>query len=302
MISNPIPWPNGAKCAAAITFDMDADSLIHLTHPEDSFRRLAATSELQYGPKVGVPRILDLYERYGLKQTFFIPAWCIERYPDTVDAIVKAGHEVGHHGYVHEHPNERPKDEERYWLQKSIDVIECHTGQRPRGYRAPLYKFSENTLDMLLEEGFTYDASLMGDDIPYLIRSGNKDLVELPSYWGMDDWPPYVHNSDINFEMPVKAPSQAIVAYRDEFDAAWESGGLWIAVWHPFVTGRLARLRAVEGLLQYMIEKGGVWFATMEGIAAHVRSVIDAGDYQPRVDDLPFYDGPVELPTYAVNA
>ena len=302
MISNPIPWPNGAKCAAAITFDMDADSLIHLTHPEDSFRRLAATSELQYGPKVGVPRILDLYERYGLKQTFFIPAWCIERYPDTVDAIVKAGHEVGHHGYVHEHPNERPKDEERYWLQKSIDVIERHTGQRPRGYRAPLYKFSENTLDMLLEEGFTYDASLMGDDIPYLIRSGNKDLVELPSYWGMDDWPPYVHNSDINFEMPVKAPSQAIVAYRDEFDAAWESGGLWIAVWHPFVTGRLARLRAVEGLLQYMIEKGGVWFATMEEIAAHVRSVIDAGDYQPRVDDLPFYDGPVELPTYAVNA
>lgn len=298
MITNPVPWPNGAKCAVAFTFDMDADSLIHLSHPKDSYRRIAVTSELQYGPKVGVPRILDLYKRYNLKQTFFIPAWCIEQYPDTVDAIVKAGHEVGHHGYIHEHPNERSREEEKYWLQKSIDVIKHHTGQRPKGYRAPLYKFSEHSLDLLLDEGFEYDASLMADDIPYLIRSGNRNMVELPSHWGMDDWPPYVHISDINFEMPVRAPSNAIVAYRDEFDAAWENGGLWVAVWHPFVTGRLARLRAVEGLLQYMMEKGDVWFATMEEIADHVRTVTDSGEYTPRVESLPYYDGPIHLPTY----
>lgn len=298
MITNPVPWPNGAKCAVAFTFDMDADSLIHLSHPKDSYRRIAVTSELQYGPKVGVPRILDLYKRYNLKQTFFIPAWCIEQYPDTVDAIVKAGHEVGHHGYIHEHPNERSREEEKYWLQKSIDVIKHHTGQRPKGYRAPLYKFSEHSLDLLLDEGFEYDASLMADDIPYLIQSGNRNMVELPSHWGMDDWPPYVHISDINFEMPVRAPSNAIVAYRDEFDAAWENGGLWVAVWHPFVTGRLARLRAVEGLLQYMMEKGDVWFATMEEIADHVRTVTDSGEYTPRVESLPYYDGPIHLPTY----
>lgn len=298
MIGNPVPWPNGARCAVAFTFDMDADSLLHLSHPKDSYRRVAAITELQYGPKVGVPRILDLYERYNLKQTFYIPAWCIERYPDTVDAIVKAGHEVGHHGYLHEHPNERPVDEERYWLQRGIDVIERHTGQRPRGYRAPLYKFSESTLDLLLEEGFAYDASLMADDIPYLIQSGKGDLVELPSYWGLDDWPPYVHMGDIEFEMPVMAPSNAIVAFRDEFDAAWENGGLWIAVWHPFVSGRLARLRAVEGLLKYMLEKGDVWIASMEEIAAHVRSVTESGAYTPRVEPLPCYPGPVEVPVY----
>ncbi|NQV45403.1 MAG: polysaccharide deacetylase [Rhodospirillales bacterium] len=298
MIKNPVPWPNGARCAVAFTFDMDADSFLHLTHPDDSYRRVATTSELQYGPMVGVPRILDLYQRYNLKQTFYIPAWCIEQYPDTVDAIVKAGHEVGHHGYLHEHPNERPLDEERYWLQRSIDVIERHTGKRPRGYRAPLYKFSENTLDLLLEEGFDYDASLMGDDVPYLIKSEKGQMVELPSYWGLDDWPPYVHMSDIDFMMPIKAPSEAITAFRDEFDAAWESGGLWVAVWHPFVTGRLARLRAVEGLLQYMLEKGDVWIASMEEIAAHVRTVTESGEYKPRVDELPYYRKPVEMPVY----
>lgn len=298
MIRNPVPWPNGAKCAAAFTFDMDADSFLHLSHPEDSYRRVAAISELQYGPKVGVPRILDLYERYGLKQTFYIPAWCIEQYPDTVDAIVKAGHEVGHHGYLHEHPNEGSLEEERYWLQRSIDVIERHTGKRPRGYRAPLYKFSESTLDLLLDEGFAYDASLMADDVPYLIQSDKGDMVELPSYWGLDDWPPYVHMSDIDFMMPIKAPSDAIVAFRDEFDAAWEYGGLWVGVWHPFVTGRLSRLRAVERLLKYMLEKGDVWIAPMEEIAAHVRSVADSGIYSPRVETLPYYDGPVNVPVY----
>ena len=298
MIKNPVPWPNGAKCAVAFTFDMDADSFLHLVHPKDSYRRVAAMSELQYGPKVGVPRILDLYERYDLKQTFYIPAWCIEQYPDTVDAIVKAGHEIGHHGYLHEHPNERPLEEERYWLQRSIEVIESHTGKRPRGYRAPLYKFSENTLDLLLEEGFTYDASLMGDDVPYLVESNKGNLVELPSYWGLDDWPPYVHMSDIDFMMPIKAPSEAIIAFRDEFDAAWENGGLWVGVWHPFVTGRLARLRAVEGLLKYMLEKGDVWIASMEEIASYVRTVTDSGEYTPRVDALPYYRESVDIPKY----
>lgn len=301
MTINAVPWPNGARCAVAFTFDMDADSFLHLTHPGDSYRRIAATSELQYGPLVGVPRILELYRRYNLTQTFYIPAWCIEKYPDTVDAIVKAGHEVGHHGYLHEHPNEGSLAEEKYWLQRSIDVIERHTGKRPRGYRAPLYKFSENTLDLLLDEGFAYDASLMGHDDPYLIRSGKGELVELPSHWGLDDWPPYVHMSDIGFEMPVSAPSDAITGFRDEFDAAWESGGLWVAVWHPFVTGRRARLRAVEGLLRYMLDKGDVWMASMEEIAAHVRKVTDSGDYKPRVDDLPYYREPLDLPSFAGN-
>ncbi|MEQ8665447.1 MAG: polysaccharide deacetylase [Rhodospirillales bacterium] len=298
MIDNPVPWPDGARCAVAFTFDMDADSFLHLTHPNDAHRRVAAISELQYGPKVGVPRILDLYERYGLKQSFYIPAWCIETYPDTVDAIVKAGHEVGHHGYLHEHPNERSLDEERYWLQLGIEIIERHTGKRPRGYRAPLYKFSDNTLDLLLDEGFEYDASLMGDDVPYVIRSKKGDMVELPSHWGLDDWPPYVHMSDIDFMMPIKAPSDAIVAFRDEFDAAWEYGGLWIGVWHPFVTGRLSRMKAVEGLIEYMLDKGNVWIASMEEISAHVRQVIEKGTFRPRVCDLPQYDRPVTIPEF----
>ena len=99
MIQNPIPWPNGAKCAVAITFDMDADSLIHISRPEDSHKRLYPISMGRYGPTVALPRILDTYKRLGIKQSFFIPGWCLEQYPETVEVILKEGHEIGHHGY-----------------------------------------------------------------------------------------------------------------------------------------------------------------------------------------------------------
>jgi len=112
MIRNPVPWPNGAKVACAITFDMDADSLVHLEHPKDSFRRVSTISMLKYGPEVGVPRILEAYRRYGLKQTFFVPAWCIEHYPAAVEAMVRDGHEVAFHGYIHEAPNSLSRKDE----------------------------------------------------------------------------------------------------------------------------------------------------------------------------------------------
>lgn len=293
MIDNPIPWPGGARCAVAITFDMDADSFLHLHRPQDSYRRISTISTLQYGPKVGVPRILQSYRELGLKQTFFVPAWCIEQYPQAVEAMVADGHEIGHHGYIHEHMNEISTEEEAFWLRKSSDIIERYTGRRPRGFRAPLYNFSPTTTDLLIDEGFLYDASLMGSDIPYLLKGERGTLVELPTHWAMDDWPPYVHMSDIDYSMPIRSPQEAVSVYKAEFDAIWEHGGLLVAVWHPFVSGRLARWQEAVRFIEYMQNRGGVWFATMEEIALHVREVQKRGDVPLREDRMPPYPGPV---------
>jgi len=293
MIENPVPWPDGARCAAAITFDMDADSLLHLEHPEDSITRVSGLSMLRYGPEVAVPRIVETYKRFGIKQTFFVPAWCIEQYPKAIETMLEGGHEVAHHGYIHENPTAAGREEEAYWLLRSIEIIERATGQRPRGWRAPLYNFSDNSADLLVEEGFLYDASLMGDDIPYLLDNGAATVVELPGHYVLDDWPHYQASRDFGYMMSIKPARLATEVYREEFDAMWQYGGLWIAVWHPFLSGQLARWRATEGLIEYMHEKGGVWFATLEEIAAHVRQVIDDGNWTPRVDRLPYYDGPI---------
>ena len=69
----------------------------------------------------------------------------------------------------------------------------------------------------------------------------------------------------------------------------------WIAVWHPFASGRLSRWAEVEKLIEYMLDKGDVWFAKLEDIAAHVAKCIDDKTFQPRIDRLPFYDEPIEI-------
>ena len=150
----------------------------------DSIKRVSTISMLRYGPQVGVPRILEAYRRYGLKQTFFVPAWCIEQYPAAVEGMVKDGHEVGFHGYIHEAPNSLSKSDEQYWMQRSIDTIVKHTGKRPRGNRSPLYNFSNNTADLLIEEGFLYDSSLMGDDVPYLAENEKGRIGRTPDQLG----------------------------------------------------------------------------------------------------------------------
>jgi peptidoglycan/xylan/chitin deacetylase (PgdA/CDA1 family) len=293
MIANPVPWPNGAKVAVAITLDMDADSLVHLEHPADSHNRVSTISMLRYGPEIGVPRILETYRRYGLKQTFFIPGWCVEQYPRAIDGIVAGGHEIGFHGYIHEAPNGLSREEELYWLRRSIGVIEKASGKRPRGARSPLYNFSAHTAELLIEEKFVYDASLMGDDVPYILHCTNGELVELPSHWALDDWPPYVHSIDLNYMMQVMAPDRAMEIFMAEFEAMRHcGGGLWIAVWHPFVSGRLARWLRVEKMIDQMLETGEVWFATLEEIALHIKDCTAKGTYQPRIDRLPYYDGP----------
>ncbi len=289
MIRNPIPWPNGARCACAITFDMDADSLIHISRPKDGHDRLYPISMGRYGPTVAVPRILDTYRRLGLKQSFFIPAWCIEQYPEAVEAMLKDGHEIGHHGLIHEDPIETKGEDQRVAFEKALDIHKRRIGRSPRGYRAPVYNVTQQVIDLLVEHKFLYESSLMADDIPYLMKTDKGELWEAPVHWGTDDWPPFAHYAEIDYMMPVKAPSEGLKAFWEEFDAQYEAGGFWIGIWHPFLTGRLARWRQVEQWLEHTLTTKSVWFAPLEEIIGHVKKVTEDGSYTPRVERLPYY-------------
>jgi peptidoglycan/xylan/chitin deacetylase (PgdA/CDA1 family) len=283
MIRNPIPWPNGARCACAITFDMDADSLIHISRPKDGHDRLYPITMGRYGPTVAVPRILDTYRKFSLKQSFFIPAWCIEQYPEAVEAILKDGHEIGHHGLIHEDPIETKGEAQKIAFEKAMDIHMRRIGRAPRGYRAPVYNVTQQVIDLLIENKFLYESSLMADDIPYLMKTTRGELWEAPVHWGTDDWPPFAHYAEIDYMMPVKAPSEGLKAFW------YEAGGFWMGIWHPFLTGRLARWRQVEQWLEQTLETKNVWFAPLEQIIGHVKKVTADGSYTPRVEELPYY-------------
>ena len=289
MPDRPIPWPNGARCAAAITFDCDATRLMHLAYPDTAYSRISGLSWLQYD-RIAVPEIVKLFDRHGIRQTFFVPAWCIERYADTLRPIVESGHEVGHHGYLHESPNKQTREGERYWLEYGAKIIEDFAGQRPVGFRAPWADYSEHTTDLLAEAGFVYDSTLMHDHLPHILRSRSGDIVEIPIDLTMDDWAHFAHSPDFMYLMQPSSPDRAAEVFMAEFDAAYEHGGAWVPVCHPMVTGRPARLRRLGKMIEEIKSRGDVWFATLAEIATHIRSTFDAGTYDARVVEMPFYE------------
>jgi peptidoglycan/xylan/chitin deacetylase (PgdA/CDA1 family) len=300
MIANPIPWPDGARCAVAMTWDMDADSAFNWYNRDTADNLVATQSYTRYDPLIAIPRLVAQFAKIGMKQTFFVPGWVIEKYPAQIELLLANGHEIGLHGYLHERSNELSQEDERYWLGRGVDAYVKRIGRGPRGWRAPSFAFSKFSLGYLLDAGFEYDSSLMGDDIPYAVSDGTRSLLEFPIDWTLDDFPHYAHNRDFRFMMPISSPTRAMEVFRSEFDAAWENGALWISIWHPFLSGRLARFTAVLQLLDYMKSKGGVWFARLEDVCDHVARVTKEKQWQPRIETLPLYRSP--LPEFSKAA
>lgn len=289
MILNPVPWPNGARCAVAFSFDMDGESNLLQNFPAKAQRMISARSLLRFEARAAVPRILAIFARHGLRQTFFVPGWCVEAYPQAVEQILAGGHEIAHHGYLHEDPNslDDVAEEDAFW--RGREALIKATGVPPVGYRAPSYAFSHRTLRHLIAADIAYDSSLFGDDAPYLIEDANgRGTMELPSVMALDDWTQYGDFEMFRSGAPIASPQRAMEVFKAEFEAAWTCGGHWIPVWHPFLSGRLSRALLIDKLIEDMRDKGGVWFATLGEIAAHLRAVMASGAWTPHREKLPF--------------
>ncbi len=262
----PKSWPNGARVAVAFSFDMDA---------ETGFLRSAQYSPQplsrgEYGPRVGVPRILKILEANNIPATFFIPAVSGELHKETIDAILaaKQHHEIGVHGWVHERIADLSPDEERKLTRRAYDYWTERLGHKPAGIRTPSWDFTAETLNIIRELGFAYDSSLMGDDRPYeLVAQGRATgLVELPVEWILDDFTYYSYDRSVQAYHRI-GDDDVYQIYKGEFDKAYEEHTLFLITMHPFVSGHRSRVAQFEKLVAYIKSKPGVWFATCEQIA-----------------------------------
>lgn len=262
----PKTWPNGSRVAVSLNFDIDNETLWRETPLP------VPLSEGEYGATTGLPRILDLLDRYQIPATFFIPAMSSILHPDMIPEILKRKrHEIGVHGWVHEElPMVGDASREEQLIIQSIEYLTKVTGHRPVGFRAPSWEFSPNTLHQILRAGFLYDSSLMAMDEPYEVVSDGKPsgLVELPINWILDDYPYY--EPDAAGALP--APDEVFKIYKDEFDGAYDERTLFILTMHPHITGHRSRILALDELIRYMKSKPGVWFATLQEIANYVRA------------------------------
>ena len=264
-------WPEGKVAAAAFTFDVDAESAI-LWGNEAVGARMSVMSHQAYGPLVGVPRILDLLERHQIASTFFVPGHTAHRYPDAVRAIVAAGHEVAHHGYLHEQPTALTLEEEIEALDRGLEALAEVAGVTPAGYRAPMWDLSWHTPGLLAERNFLYDSSLMDADVPYELAVGDTSLVEIPIQWALDDWEQYCFLPDVSGSGLIESPRKARELWQLEFDALRRAGGCWVLTNHPFLSGRASRAAELDDLMRYVTEHADVWTTNLGAIAEHVRA------------------------------
>ncbi len=265
------PWPNGARVAVGLSFDVDNATATLSTGNLD----YEILSRGEYGAVDGLPRILRILDRQQIPSSFFIPAASAALHPQVIKDIQGAAqkHEIGVHGWIHERlPLLNNEQEEQRLLNQSIETLTKMTGKRPIGYRAPSWKFSQWTMGQVKAVGFLYDSSLMASDDAYELLLDGKPtgVIELPIERILDDAPYFGGNAD------GSNPSVGAVyeVFQSEFDVAHEEGGLYLLTMHPHMMGHRSRAAMLERLIQYMKKKGGVWFATHEQIANHIKPLL----------------------------
>jgi peptidoglycan-N-acetylglucosamine deacetylase len=246
-----------------------------------------------FAGEVGSPRLLNLFKKYGLQTTWFIPGHSAETFPIQMKAVADAGHEIGVHGYTHENPIAMTREQEEAILDKCLDVLTKLSGKRPTGYVAPWWEFSPVTNELLLERGIKYDHSLMHNDFhPYYVRVGDSwtkidyskhpstwmkplvrgeetDLVEIPASWYLDDLPPMMFIKKAPNSHGFVNPRHLEESWRDQFDWVYREYdyAVFTMTVHPDVSGRPQVLLMLERLIEHIMKHEGTKFVTFDAVA-----------------------------------
>jgi peptidoglycan-N-acetylglucosamine deacetylase len=263
----PKHWPHGAKVAVCLSFDVDNETYLVLRGDT----AISPISNAEFGATQGFPRIISMLDREKVPATFFMPAVSSILAPDILPAIEKSGrNEIALHGWIHEAVVPLNSYAEEYRLLKQAsDYYLKATGKRPVGSRTGAWAVSPYTIQVEQKLGLLYDSSMMAMDVPYEVMSNGKDtgLVEMPVSWVLDDYPV--------FDIPggaLPSPQLLFNVWKDEFDMAYEEGGMVMLTFHPHISGRRSRMVYLTKLVQYMKSKPNVWFATSQEVAEYVKN------------------------------
>jgi peptidoglycan/xylan/chitin deacetylase (PgdA/CDA1 family) len=260
----PLPvWPEEADVCVALTFDVDAHVGAEIFGYDG---KLTTTSDLRYGITRGLPRILDTLDRLSIRSTFYVPGEIADLCPDSVRAILAGGHEVGHHGYLHRSPDLSDGQQQREEVERGLEALAKVLGHPPVAYRSPGWELTPETFSLLLELGFRYDSSCMGDDRPYYEECGERSILELPVHWSLDDWVYFAFSRDRGGAM--SDPDCLYSAWLAEFRNAVRERRMVTYTMHPEAMGRGYRMHMLERLVDQMRSEANVWFAPHADVAA----------------------------------
>ena len=211
--------------------------------------------------------MLELLAQHGIRATFFVPGRVAERYPERIEEIVAAGHELAHHGYTHTSPTTLTRDQERTELVDGLEVLRAFAPDVV-GYRSPSWDFSVNTEELLQELGFRYSSNFMDDLKPY--RRAASDLIELPVQWILDDAAHFWFDGS-TWLKTMRTADEVRSIWEGEFRGYHRLEGSFVLACHPQVIGRPYRLEMLDTFLTYVRSHDDVWIATCREIADSIR-------------------------------
>lgn len=258
----------GRLFPVVLSFDVDGEAGVLARNPRNADNPVELSFG-RYGVTLGVPRILELLERHEIRATFFVPGWIAVHYPETVRRIAAAGHEIGHHGFLHEVLENVDAAEEEQILLRGLDALDKAAGVRPVGYRAPRYFLTNNSIELLARHGFHYSSNMMDADAPYPYgRAGG--MVELPVERTLGDAAQYLYTAQIpNAKMMTN--SQVLELWCGAFDGLAAVDAYCMMTCHPEITGRPYRMAALEEWINHVKGRPGARFMTGEQVAGQVR-------------------------------
>lgn len=276
-------WKNDAKCAVTISFDIDGKErwLARARAGKEEFASPLLSHYGEYGPKVAMPRILDMFDEYDIPGGFFIPGMVAEEHPEMTQKIHEAGHEIGFHGHTHAGLAGLSDEEEAEEFARALDTFESLIGETPVGYRQ---WSSQRTLNRAIELDFEYGSMTSANDIPYVLEGEAGDIIEVPVHASISDTAYFTFQLApvLPHQNGIDSPSKVYDIWSSEFDGCYKRGRLFHLVLHPQMIGRPHRLEMLEELIQYIKGHSDVWIATPREIARYWRK--EHADNSMRID------------------
>jgi putative urate catabolism protein len=276
-------WPGGARVAVQFVMNYEEGSencILHGDAASEAFlseivgaepwqgeRHMSMESIYEYGGRVGVWRLLDLFRARQIPITLFAVAMALERNPAVAETALKDGHEICSHGYRWIDYRGMPEETEREHMQKAIEIIQRITGERPLGWYTG--RTSENTRRLVAEEGgFLYDADDYSDDLPFWSRVIDRPHLIVP--YTLDA-------NDMRFASPqgFNSGDQFYAYLRDSFDTLYAEGArvprMMSVGLHCRLAGRPGRIAALARFIDHAQSRDKVWFCRRIDIARHWR-------------------------------
>lgn len=262
-------WPDNHRVAVTLTFDFQGGEDVRPL--ADGKINHEQYTQAEYGPNTAIWRILRILEEEAVNATFLTCGGIAERYPDAVKAIVAKGHEVAGHGYHHEVARNLSRDEEQDVIGKTTDMIENRAGSAPAGWRSCTQ--SPNSLSLLMEMGYLWNSNSFSHDLPFLWEENGQVLVELPRQ-PFGDGRTYFNDHG--------NPEDTLVVWKGMFDELYaesaEAPTYCPFQFHPYISGRPGRAKALRAIIQHMKNAEGVWFATGSEVAHWCRDELFTSD------------------------